>query len=550
MQDFERPERIGPHHIGPEIGRGPHGITCSVRNDQTSRLGCITWLAPDLAENPLAFLEYLRRFRAEHRLDIDRIEPIVEFGGIDEGHPFVRMSRFPLTPLIDQWEGSTPAPQVAIQTTLDLCRALSQIHESGLFPSRLVLAELWLDARNSLRIPELALVAAHFRQASISSSTKSTDSDLLRAVDLFLSGKCLYLGLTSRRLAGTRGLPGMLGMSSKEPPPRPCALRANLPRRLDALTFGALGLDENQAPKDLEEMAQKLREIRPFLPSSVRILRPFDPAPRNYAFRNLIVGMCALALIGGVLLFLYQEEFRRAIQDRPDDLGGIESIAPVVSDLEVRLKSYGRPSSPRPVHSALLLSWRALVEEGPDAATTHLQQNPPGPNYALPAARAWEAIEYVRQLEQILDQADPLPGLLLIERHLQVENFDLLTRLTLSRKMGKYPDRLGPFLKQLSTDALRAVFGPPLFSGASQASSTAEWLAHLDCRRARGWILVAIGTVQEEEEKIRCWRAFRELAQPRPQEQAQHVLRSLSGKRKQAVLRAFEFLRIKIPEKQ
>jgi serine/threonine protein kinase len=308
-----------------EVGRGGMASVWEAKDEVLARTVAVKLLHVTLAEDP-AFLE---RFRVEALAAARLTHPhvIQTFDtGSDDGKPFIVMEFCPggtLGELIEK-EGFLD-PARSVDFALQICEALGYAHLHEVVHRDVKPGNILIGVADSLKVGDFGIAKAAFTTKDITttgailgtvtyiSPEQARGDEPDERSDLYSLGVVLYEMLTGRPpFAGETQIATAM-MHVREQPQPLRAMRAGIPRHVEAAVMRALSKDPNDRYSSASEMADALRDSSgrqtAALPRITRVVAPTKTpiGERSWVWR-VVAAIGALVLVGLVVAALVQQQ--------------------------------------------------------------------------------------------------------------------------------------------------------------------------------------------------------------------------------------------------
>lgn len=306
---------VADHDVFAEIGRGGGGIVYRARQRETRREVALKMLAPHQLASPEMRARFRGEIEAVTALDHPAILPVYAVGDYN-GAPYFTMrlaAGGSLAERIDSWRDRWRGIATLVATLAD---AVHYAHQHGVIHRDLKPGNVLFDESDRPYVSDFGL--AKYTEADVSltrtHSVLGTPAYLApeciragsarptHAADIYSLGAILYELLTGRPPFSGESLAALLEQLAAASPPRPRAIRPDVPRDLEIVALRCLEPDPARRFPSARALADDLQawlENRPIqsraVPGAERLWRW---AGRNPALAVLSVTLL-LALAGG-----------------------------------------------------------------------------------------------------------------------------------------------------------------------------------------------------------------------------------------------------------
>jgi YVTN family beta-propeller protein len=250
--DFDTGQRFGAYQLGKLLGRGGMGVVYQAQHVHLGRTVALKLLAPELSENEDFRARFLRESRLAATLDHPGIVTVYDAGDVN-GVLFLAM-RFvrgtDLAALLTQ-RGPLGATE-ALAILEQVAAALDAAHSSGLVHrdvkpanvmiegQRCYLTDFGLTKRASSDSLQLTAAGQFLGTVDYVAPEQIEGREIDGRADQYALGCVLFECLTGSRPYPRDSQVAVLFAQLREPPPRACELRPDLPAAIDAVLDRAM----------------------------------------------------------------------------------------------------------------------------------------------------------------------------------------------------------------------------------------------------------------------------------------------------------------------
>jgi serine/threonine protein kinase len=277
---------FGRYRLVEVLGRGGMGDVWRAHDTVTERVVALKLLKAELHDDQEYQERFRRECRAAARLDEPHVVPIHDFGEIDrrlfvtmrliEGHDLQHVLR----------DGPVP-PVRAVWIVEQVASALQAAHNIGLIhrdvkPSNILIAEddfaYLIDFGIARDMNEASLttqgVIGTWAYMSPERFSGVTDA----RADVYALACVLYQALTTRTPFRNHSLAQIIADHINAPPPRPSALRPDLPTQFDSVVATGMAKDPADRYPSVKHLARAARAVLT-TPAPPRPPKPEPPKP-------------------------------------------------------------------------------------------------------------------------------------------------------------------------------------------------------------------------------------------------------------------------------
>jgi len=341
MDDIGPGTVLGQRYVLREpTGHGGMATVWQATDQVLDRPVAVKVLHPNLAEQP----EFLERFRAEAlaaaRLNHPNVVNVFDTGTHD-GVAYIVMELFDGATLRDLLAQDGPLePDAAVRIGLQVLEALQFAHDNGLVHRDVKPANILVAPDGRVKVTDFGIAKAAFDMsdptttgavlgsAPYMSPEQVEGKPVDGRSDVYACGATLYEALTGRPpFEGATPLAAAMVRLTRDPIP-PRAVRAGIPRALDAIVMRSLSRPSDQRFASAQDMAASLSRLGvPAEPVRSPVVAPV-PAPRAGVFRSwmliplIAILAAAVALVVGLLVGALQVGGPLGIEAKKGGKGG------------------------------------------------------------------------------------------------------------------------------------------------------------------------------------------------------------------------------------
>jgi serine/threonine-protein kinase len=284
----------GRYRLESRLGEGGMGVVYRARHVLIDRVVALKLIRPDLRSETHLRAWMVREARAANRVDHAHIVDIHDVGETEEGELYLVMEYLTGTALSHEInKGQMPIPR-AVDILEQMCAALARAHDLGVIHRDLKSDNIMLTARGGrqdyvkildfglahlARDPRLAPKGAVFGTPEYMSPEQARGEDAIASSDLYALG-ILFFEMTTGQLPFRSGdRETLLEMQRSAPPPRPRAIRKDLPEAAESIIITLLEKDPARRFRDGHHLQDELKRLQRSLPSTGWEVHKVDAAP-------------------------------------------------------------------------------------------------------------------------------------------------------------------------------------------------------------------------------------------------------------------------------
>ncbi|MCC7537225.1 MAG: protein kinase [Deltaproteobacteria bacterium] len=273
----------GRYRLEARLGEGGMGVVYRARHVLIDRIVALKLIRPDLRGESHLRAWMLREARAANRVDHAHIVDIHDIGETEEGELYLVMEYIIGVPLSSEIaKGQMPISR-AVDVLEQMCAALARAHDLGVVHRDLKSDNIHLTERGGrkdfvkildfglahlARDPRLAPKGAVFGTPEYMAPEQARGEDAQSSSDLYAMG-ILFFEMTCGQLPfRSPDRDTLLEMQRTAPPPRPRALRADLPPAAEAIILRLLEKDIAKRFRDAHHLQEELKALQRALPTA------------------------------------------------------------------------------------------------------------------------------------------------------------------------------------------------------------------------------------------------------------------------------------------
>jgi eukaryotic-like serine/threonine-protein kinase len=287
------------------LGSGGMGSVYRGRHQVINRQVALKFLAHKHARDDNSRQRFLREARAVNRVQHEHIIDVSDFGETTDGLVYMVMEFLSGRTLSDDIAAGAMPIARACGIGVQLAFALARAHELGVIHRDIKPANVFLIRKGQdndfVKLLDFGLARANddialtksnllFGTPEYMAPEQASSEPVGAKADLYAFG-CVLFEMTTGRLPFEGAPTGLIYKHVYEPPPRPTALRPELPPALEALILRLLHKAPERRPANAYEVADELTRIAAALPESAAqtSVRPgvrVSAEPDTTAIRN------------------------------------------------------------------------------------------------------------------------------------------------------------------------------------------------------------------------------------------------------------------------
>jgi YVTN family beta-propeller protein len=245
--EFETGQRFGAYTLGKLLGRGGMGVVYQAQHVHLGRTVALKLLAPELSKNEDFRARFLRESRLAAALDHPSIVTVYDAGDVN-GVLFIAMRYVRGTDLAALIAQRAPLPVGETLAILDqVATALDAAHAAGLVHrdvkpanvmiegQRCYLADFGLTKRAMGNSVQLTAAGTFLGTVDYVAPEQIEGREVDGRADVYALTCVLFECLTGSRPYPRDSQVAVVYAQLREPPPRPCELRPDLPAAIDVV---------------------------------------------------------------------------------------------------------------------------------------------------------------------------------------------------------------------------------------------------------------------------------------------------------------------------
>jgi serine/threonine protein kinase len=293
----------GRYRLEARLGEGGIGVVYRARHVLIDRVVALKLIRPDLRGETHLRAWMLREARAANRVDHAHIVQIHDVGETEEGELYLVMEYLVGSALSAECgKGQMPIER-AVDVIEQMCAALARAHDLGVVHRDLKSDNIMLTIqggrRDFVKILDFGLAAltrdarlapkgAIFGTPEYMAPEQARGEDATALCDLYALGILFFEMLTGQLPFRSNDRETLLELQRSGPPPRPSALRPDMPPQAEAIILRLLEKDPAKRFRDGHHLQEELKAFQRSLPSKLldnsqseapAIAAPPPPAP-------------------------------------------------------------------------------------------------------------------------------------------------------------------------------------------------------------------------------------------------------------------------------
>ncbi len=274
----------GRYRLEARLGEGGMGVVYRARHVLIDRVVALKLIRPDLRGETHLRAWMLREARAANRVDHAHIVQIHDVGETEEGELYLVMEYLVGTALSAEC-GKGPMPiERAVDVIEQMCAALARAHDLGVVHRDLKSDNIMLTIqggrRDFVKILDFGLAAltrdarlapkgAIFGTPEYMAPEQARGEDASALCDLYALGILFFEMLTGQLPFRSNDRETLLEMQRSTPPPRPTAVRPEIPPQAEAIILRLLEKDPTKRFRDGHHLQEELKAFQRSLPSKL-----------------------------------------------------------------------------------------------------------------------------------------------------------------------------------------------------------------------------------------------------------------------------------------
>ncbi|MBX3269512.1 MAG: protein kinase [Sandaracinaceae bacterium] len=290
----------GRYRLETLLGEGGMGVVYRARHVLIDRVVALKLIRPDLRGETHLRAWMLREARAANRVDHAHIVEIHDVGETEEGELYLVMEYLTGAALSSEIaKGQFPITR-AVDVLEQMTAALARAHDLGVVHRDLKADNIMLTVRGGrrdfvkildfglaalARDPRLAPKGAVFGTPEYMSPEQARGDDAMPSSDLYALGILFFEMVTGQLPFRSSDRDTLLEMQRTGAPPRPSALRPDLPPAAEGIILTLLEKDAKRRFRDGHHLSEQLKALQRTLPSTTwdeqqnEAPRPEPPPP-------------------------------------------------------------------------------------------------------------------------------------------------------------------------------------------------------------------------------------------------------------------------------
>jgi serine/threonine-protein kinase len=274
----------GRYRLEARLGEGGMGVVYRARHVLIDRVVALKLIRPDLRSETHLRAWMLREARAANRVDHAHIVQIHDVGETEDGELYLVMEYLVGVALSAECgKGQMPIER-AVDVIEQMCAALARAHDLGVVHRDLKSDNIMLTVqggrRDFVKILDFGLAAltrdarlapkgAIFGTPEYMAPEQARGEDATALCDLYALGILFFEMLTGQLPFRSNDRETLLEMQRSGPPPRPTAVRADIPPQAEAIILRLLEKDPAKRFRDGHHLQEELKAFQRSLPSKL-----------------------------------------------------------------------------------------------------------------------------------------------------------------------------------------------------------------------------------------------------------------------------------------
>jgi serine/threonine-protein kinase len=274
----------GRYRLEARLGEGGMGVVYRARHVLIDRVVALKLIRPDLRGETHLRAWMLREARAANRVDHAHIVQIHDVGETEDGELYLVMEYLVGVALSAECgKGQMPIER-AVDIIEQMCAALARAHDLGVVHRDLKSDNIMLTVqggrRDFVKILDFGLAAltrdarlapkgAIFGTPEYMAPEQARGEDATALCDLYALGILFFEMLTAQLPFRSNDRETLLEMQRSGTPPRPTAVRADIPPQAEAIILRLLEKDPAKRFRDGHHLQEELKAFQRSLPSKL-----------------------------------------------------------------------------------------------------------------------------------------------------------------------------------------------------------------------------------------------------------------------------------------
>src|SRR5262245_19838018 len=274
----------GRYRLEARLGEGGMGVVYRARHVLIDRVVALKLIRPDLRSETHLRAWMLREARAANRVDHAHIVQIHDVGETEDGELYLVMEYLVGVALSAECSKGQMPIERAVDIIEQMCAALARAHDLGVVHRDLKSDNIMLTVqggrRDFVKILDFGLAAltrdarlapkgAIFGTPEYMAPEQARGEDATALCDLYALGILFFEMLTGQLPFRSNDRETLLEMQRSAQPPRPSAVRPDIPPQAEAIILRLLEKDPNRRFRDGHHLQEELKAFQRSLPSKL-----------------------------------------------------------------------------------------------------------------------------------------------------------------------------------------------------------------------------------------------------------------------------------------